>query len=355
MRCCVIRLRYWGRRVARFDWVAFLRRHRIPYVTDGPNCSRDHVNIKCVFCGQSDHSEHLGISLKGKGWHCWRNAAHKGRSNAKLVQAILKCSYEEAVQITGGEKPLPGQTSVADQLRGMLRSPHNSVAAPERIALPASFKRLLEPDRFGEQFWGYLRERGYRDQHIRWLAENYDLRYTVRGNFAYRLIIPITDRQGRLKSWTGRSINPKEKKRYDTVRVWRPDLKAPEQPYGLLPSNSLLLGLPLLWNCPNPKVLIICEGPFDAFRVSVTGHALGVYGTCLFGLNFTPAQQALVSDLAVRFPKRRLIIDPGEALQALRIASKSSGLVSIRMPGDAKDLDELTPTEVFTLCWKLAA
>src|SRR6185312_16868124 len=130
--------------------------------------------------------------------------------------------------ITGGEAALPGKRAVADELRGMLRSEHVATRMPGKISFPKEFKRLSDrSDRFGGQFWRYLHDRGYRTQHIQWLADSYDLRYAVRGDFAYRLIVPITDRYGKLLSWTGRTIIPNEEKRYDTVRVWRPNLKNP--------------------------------------------------------------------------------------------------------------------------------
>lgn len=339
--------------MARFDWFVFLRQHRIHHTTVGPNASRGRVNIKCPLCGKNDPSEHMGLNLSNEGWSCWRNASHRGRARWKIIQIMLGCSREEAETLAYGETVLPGRGAVSDELRGMLRPKTMTEKPPDKIAFPKSFKLLAEPDRYGDQFWDYMVARGYREPHIDWLAKAYGLRYTVRGDFAYRLIIPITDRYGKLMSWTGRSINPKEEKRYDTIRVWRPNLKEPERGFGLAPSNSLLLGLPLLWGCESPKALIVCEGPFDAFKVSVIGRGIGVYGTCLFGLTFTEEQQALVADLATRFRVRRLIIDSAEALQGLRIASKAPGLVPMKMPGKAKDLDDLKPTEIFSMCWKL--
>src|SRR6185436_20537355 len=96
LRCC----RYSLRTMA-IDWRAFFRRHNIDYVTSGPNASKGRLQIKCPFCGQDDPSEHMGVSIRGKGWSCWRNAGHRGVSSERLIQALLRCSSEEAKRLIG--------------------------------------------------------------------------------------------------------------------------------------------------------------------------------------------------------------------------------------------------------------
>ncbi len=39
-----------------FDWVDFLERHGIEYVTSSPNIGRGEVGVKCPYCGPGDPS-----------------------------------------------------------------------------------------------------------------------------------------------------------------------------------------------------------------------------------------------------------------------------------------------------------
>src|SRR5882672_3402022 len=103
----------------KFDWRGFLDSRRIHYRTQGPNTPTGDVSIRCPFCGDADHSEHMVISMSGQGWHCWRVHNHKGGHPAKLVSALLRCSISEAYKLTnvgGGYVP----TSALDRITAAL-------------------------------------------------------------------------------------------------------------------------------------------------------------------------------------------------------------------------------------------
>jgi hypothetical protein len=297
-----------------FDWKRFLRAHRIQFVEGGPNWARGNVNVRCPFCGTADHSEHMGISLHGKGYACRRNMQHAGKSRARLIQALLGCSQAEARALAGYEVeavPAVADTALGSHVRSLLGG--HTAPVKQSLELLPEFRPLALDDPWAGPFLDYLEDRGYRDTQIEWLIKAYDLHYARSGSFAYRIIFPIKDRWGRLMSWTGRSIRQDVKMRYKTLRL------SGDPPLALAPGNDLLLGLPLLWSCETPRVLVLVEGPFDATRVTVFGRSWGVYATSLFGLNVSTAQASLIQELAGRFQRVVLLIDPEAVLQRMRL------------------------------------
>jgi len=50
--------------------LALLDRLEVQYITEGPNCKRGWVNVRCPFC--DDPSEHLGMNLETGAFNCWR-------------------------------------------------------------------------------------------------------------------------------------------------------------------------------------------------------------------------------------------------------------------------------------------
>lgn len=314
------------------DWFAFLRQHSIPYTTTGPNASRGRVNVKCPFCGPADPSEHMGINLNDKGWSCWRNASHRGREAPRLIGALLKCSPAEAERINGeGAVALPSDSDLGAELRKRLGGEEPEVARVTQLSLPKEFYPLTDGSRWSDAFIDYLMSRGYTEARAWWLADTYNLQYAKSGRFAYRLIIPIYDRWRNLQTWTGRAIYPEEELRYRS-------LKREEQ---VCSPKETLLGLPLLWECPNPKLLVICEGPFDAFWVTTFGRPIGIYGTCLFGLSMSDAQATLLLELKERFRHQTLLLDSAARMQAFKMAGNGLGLTYTPLPEDVKDPGEM--------------
>ncbi len=68
-------------------------------------------------------------------------------------------------------------------------------------------------------FGNILRVGGTHLKERKWLAEAYNLHYAVSGRFAYRIIIPITDRLGKVATWTGRAIDREADIRYLTLKT----------------------------------------------------------------------------------------------------------------------------------------
>ena len=325
------------------DWFAFLKQHNIPFTTTGPNASRGRVNVRCPFCGESDPSEHMGISLSGRGWSCWRNAGHRGRDAVRLVSALLRCTPDEAARLVGGEAALPEDHDLAADLRARVGDEFVPPTPRKVLTLPGECKSLDRNSVFTVPFKDYLAARGYRATQMDWLIKTYDLHYCIKGRWAYRIIIPIYDRWTRLQTWTARTILPDVDVRYKTLR----------KEEAVTPPTEMLLGLPLLWSAANPAVLLVCEGPFDAMWVTAFGRTFGVYATCLFGLSMSGEQAELLLGLQERFARTALLLDNAARFQAFRLAHSGLNLGVASLPENVKDPAELSADGVMDLCTRL--
>ena len=330
-----------------FNWLSFLRQRNIPYVTSGPNFSKNNAaNIKCPFCGESDPSEHMGLSKNGGFWGCLRNSAHRGRNPTYLIQQLIHCSAAEARQIVGGVTGAPTASDLESTFAALKQT---TVDAPveRKLELPSEFKPLLNNSLFAEPFIAYLEQRGYRKAQIEWLAKEYKLHYATKGLWAYRLIIPVYTRYGELLTWTARTIRKDEQPRYRTLQM-KP--KYETDVVAKLAVNNTVLGLPVLWGANNPRVLIVVEGPFDALKVTAFGQSIGMYATCLFGLNIYQAQVAELQELSERFEQKYLLIDEDAELQRLRLMGPLSalGFKALRLTG-AEDPGAMTAEAVVKL------
>lgn len=334
-----------------FDWVGFLRSNNVEYITRGSNVGRGQINVQCPWCGESDPSHHMTINLAGRGWRCFRNPSqHIGRAPLRLVQALIKCSYEHAREIVGGDvAPLPDDDNLADQVAANFGAPEEVEARPKHLSLPREFKPLgfeTQPSPFARGFWTYLQGRGYSDVDIGWICAAYDLHYSVRGEFAYRVILPIHDERDCLMTWTGRSIKYNAVVRYKTLT----------SALSVQPTANLLLGLPLLWRAPKMRMLIVAEGPFDAIRISALCHADGIYGTCLFGLNVSEAQANLLEQLSARFKRMVMLLDNDAALVTLNLRDHlPRACRTAFLPDGVKDPGELQGSKGRDFLRELAA
>jgi len=316
------------------DWERILTARGVYYATSGRNVSRRNIAVHCPFCGPRDPSEHMSISLEGHGWHCLRDSAHRGRSPARLIAALLQCSPAEAVRIAG-TRYLPGD--FLSRVRGAVtesEGEEDNNDTPQSLSLPPEFRPLDDSRVTAEPFRAYLRRRGYADE-IPFLTSRFDIHYCARGNFAGRVIFPIYAR-GTLVTWTGRAISRHTELRYMTLGARRGD-----SPRAVGPITNYLLWHDEITHS-GASVLYLVEGPFDALRVRVLGGR-GVAATCLFTAGITPQQEILVADLAPRFERRYIMFDEGALVSAMRVQSRLAGLgFGIReVPRDVKDPGEL--------------
>lgn len=288
-----------------FAWKRFLESRGVPFREGG----RNEILVHCPFCGENDPSQHLSISLRGRGWRCLRVKPHSGRSYARLLCNLIACTEEFARDLLGEQtRTLPPADQFSSDWRRQLGVNSTAQGRPTQIALPQEIKPLTRSyGRYAEMFWAYLRGRGFDTTQAGWLAKQYRLQYAITGKWAYRLIVPIYNSAGALMTWTGRAVRPDTEVRYLTL----PSETSVEAP------PNLLLGLDFLWRVYKPRCLVVTEGPFDAMAVTALGNTNGIWGTCLFGIQVSDAQAGLLDDLGRKFDRVRLLVDPDARLKTL--------------------------------------
>lgn len=320
-----------------FDWVRFLDDNAIPYVTQGPNIGHGDVGIACPFCGD-DPSEHLAISLTGRGWVCRRNRMqHKGKSPVRLVARLLGIANDAAYELVYGEGSAPPSGNLATLVRDKLWPGRVEVRRPAKLLLPDNFRRM-GTRLSARPYWRYLtgEDRQMSGPEARWVVKKYDLRYCTGGPYHGRVIFPIRF-EGRLHTWTGRAITDVALIRYRTLST-DDEVVARE---GLGPALCSITDLLLSYDVliEGGSHLVVVEGPFDAVRLSWLGRKRGLRATCLFTQNITSAQIDLLSRIASRYEHRSVLLDAAALGAAVRVCSALAGLGFglKRLPARTKD------------------
>ncbi len=311
-----------------FSWKQFCQEHGIHFVTSGKNVARGHFNSKCPMCGSSDVSEHMGMSLTGPEFACWRDQSHRGRDPAVLVKAFLGCTYADAKAITGDSSPLPTQDSLSDlslRLKALEGSKSQSKVA---MQLPPDFK-LLTPERPTHVAWNYFKTRGFRNADLFHIAGTYELMVGFDGMWQNRIIFPIMVNQ-KLKGWQGRSISRTSRLRF---------LTEPEDAKNHLFNYDMVN--------TNGDILVIVEGLFGCLKVDYYGWPHNIRACAVMGLQVKSTQIAEIYRLAPKFKKLLLLFDPGAEGQVANLASK----LSIFNPvignlGNLSGPDDLAPDQV---------
>lgn len=311
----------------RFDWHQFLIRHHISFVVSGPNVAKNNVAIKCPWCGSADQSEHLGISLDVNNpvWGCFRNAAHRGRSPVRLISKLLRISYNAATLFVEQSAPLIDDFDAAvDRLRsGYVTQSNKKSSRNVAVEYPKTFRRLLDGS-YGKRFIDYLAYRGFHAPKD--VAEQYDLRYCLVGDYAWRLIFPVMDGNS-LIGWTGRDIRDGARLRYRA-------------------SDALGKDVLLSFGGALSKIVVVVEGPLDALKVDYYGKTFGVRGIATMGAAVTDRQRTFLSSLVRRVPVF-ILFDSDAISQSLSLASEV-GARWLALPSGIKDPGEMS-SKVITM------
>ena len=313
------------------DWVKLFEDNHIEYVTNSPNVKKGNINIRCPWCGEDDPSQHLGISLNGQGYGCWRNAAHRGKNASFLIRAILGCSYSQAQHIENQYSKSDPDVFTMFTINYMVdgsveeidHTKKEQAAIPSPLEMPPEFKPILEQGRF----FDYLKNRGFDAPY--WVARAYNLKCCNTGRWKDRIIIPIYQ-NGKLVAWTGRALqNPIVAPRYlstgDAIKT------------ALFNEDRIRKG---------GKYLFITEGPFDAMKIDYYGYPMYAAATAVFGTSVTMTQISILREVAAKYQKVILLFDADATETTFNMSDWIPEAIIGNLPFDVKDPGELSKSQV---------
>lgn len=334
-----------------FDWIAFLERYNIPYTTRAHNLVKGNIGTYCPLCDWSDKSPQawrLGISPTGKGWNCWSNSEHNGVRPHRLIQAFLKCSWEEAVAIVGEDAPLrPGtdDRSFGDLIGSLLFPKSAPATKREALAFPDSMPQLRPRTVAHGSCVRYLQTRGYNQFEAGEIIKLYDLRFPLSGIFRYRVVFPVWHPEG-LVSWTGRTIRKGEELRYRALSADPEKAKKDQMPVAVYPIRDTVWNARAAFLDPC-DTLVACEGPLDSARVEYYSYGQA-RAVCFFGKFISEAQSLMLADIAPLYKRRILLLDPDALIDSTRMRDRLDFLhfEACGLPKGRKDPALLSRKEV---------
>src|SRR6266403_2259836 len=179
-----------------FSWKTFCDSYRVEYDT-----GKKDLQIRCPFAGCASESgkRHMGLatSVLMPVWHCWK-CDRGGVRPEFLIRAILAVSQSRAEEII---KECQGAGGVDDFDSLLDSAPAHKPPVRQSVIFPKTVHALY-PQRKngGAVFIKYLAEtRGFGADAER-VAQAYDLRFSITGLFALRLVVPVFS-AGRLVSF----------------------------------------------------------------------------------------------------------------------------------------------------------
>lgn len=217
--------------------------------------NRGWVNVECPFC-TSEHPLHLGFNPVGNYCTCWNCGSHDLKTALSVVLNVPKSEIADImIQYEGrGGILLKLNKKVAKATK--LNLPNDSFTSAERKYLQ---KRNFDPD---------------------FLHEKYKVvGGGVAGRWKYRIIIPVY-LDGKLVSWTGRSILDKEILKEKEIPRYK-NLSIEESVINI---KECLFNID---NCKNDTAVLV-EGAFDVMR-------LGDDFMCSMGTELTQSQINMIS------------------------------------------------------------
>jgi hypothetical protein len=210
-------------------------RHRIDWKDRGANCARQHVNVACPLC-KNDPSYHMSINESTGEYYCFRNPSHCGHNLGWLLKVLR----------------IPEKTIAAFNLNS---TPGTRTWTPDTRDYGSL--RYFTPAEESDEALAYLESRLFSEPKN--VCRQFNLKVSVEGEWAGRLIIPLT------VGWTGRSMRSHLNLRY----------KAHTSQDGYFHYNH------------HSSSAIIVEGAIDAMRIASVTNQFDGYGKC--GNRLSPA------------------------------------------------------------------
>ena len=272
--------------------------------------NRGWTNVTCPFC--DDKTFNGGFNNAGDYYHCWKCGGHNFKQALTRVVNIPFNEVDTLIEQYAGRNSLLNKLNKKQAKAIQLTLPTNTFTPAERK---------------------YLKQRNFSPK---LLHEKYKIvGGGITGAWKYRIIIPLI-LDGKIVSWTGRSILSKQK--INELKIPRYKNLSIEQ--SVIDPKSILYNLD---NCMS-KTAVLTEGAFDVMR-------LGDGFFCSFGTELTQAQ---IIEIKNRFSKVFIMFDNEVEAQAkarkfgLQIASMGVDVEIVDAYGDFNKNDggELTESEV---------
>lgn len=233
--------------------VEILSQHNVEFrqYGDHHHTTKNRVNIDCPYCSPDSGRFRLGFHLSSGKTNCWICGS---KNQIDALAKVCKIHYQQAASIL---EEVSYQHYEKPKHTGSLKLPKGiqNIGIPHKKYLE---KRGFSPDEI-EKLW---------DIQGIWLSST----------LAWRLFIPIHNKQGEVVSWTTRALTENSKAKYISASS---DQEA-------IPHKNLLYGAHLA-----RQTIVIVEGPLDAWAIGP-----GAVATC--GLSYSIAQLKLMSEYSNR-------------------------------------------------------
>ena len=213
------------------DYYSLFNDYHIPY---SDRVNRGWINVTCPFC--DDRTYNGGFNLRDNYYHCWKCGSHSHtQALAKVLSLPKEAVYTLIDEYDSGTVVVESRHSNVEGARTRLKLPTDTFTVGERKYL---LKRDFDADMLHEK---YKVVGG-----------------GITGSWKYRIIIPLI-LNGRIVSWTGRSILPKDKQKELDIPRYK----------NLSIAQSLIDPKTTMYNLDNAvyDTVVITEGAFDVMRL----------------------------------------------------------------------------------------
>ena len=304
----------------------FLDQYNIPYITSGRNCKKGNINICCPFCSEDD-DYHMGIIPSNGFYGCWRDSKHRGRDFARVIKALLDCSWEEANLLAGKEAAFEDGDDLMKMVDALFddekEGEEKVVGGAKSLKLPDQFKDIRKGG-ITPAYYEYLKGRGFTG--ILRMIDKYEIYCCRVGEWKSRIIFPMYYND-KLITWQARSIMRNATMPYKDLSV---DESVRHPKFFLYNFDSLKRG---------GKVLMVSEGLFDMLKLDYYSPA-GFRATCLFTKTMSDEQMYLLMELAPLYEEVWLVLDPDASAQAMGLVSELFMIKNLRQVDTSDGIED---------------